>query len=87
MLDEDKNVFAMKDKIIKLTKTETRLMQVLIKNKNKYVATEDLVNLVDCNSAMAIRRLICSLNKKLKGEYHIKNNRTKGYKITTIYND
>lgn len=87
MLDDDRRLFVINDKIIKLTKNETKLMQVLIKNKGKWTSTEDLVKLVDCNSTNALHKLISKLNDKIKKQYHIKNNRTKGYRIITIYND
>lgn len=73
MLDEDNKIFAMGDKKIKLTKNETRLMAVLIKNKGKWTSTQDLINLINCNSENALRKLINYLNNKIKKNYCITN--------------
>lgn len=81
MLDEDRELFAINNKLLKLTKSETIILSVLIQNKNRYTSIQTLYDRSECNSINSIRKILSMLGNKLKARYIIKCKKNVGYKI------
>jgi DNA-binding response OmpR family regulator len=75
-----------KNKIIELTRPENIILKLLMQNKGNLVTFEELVmtvygELPDYSYTRCIVTHITRMNKKLKGELHIRNRRGIGYML------
>ena len=78
---ETKEIYK-KDKLINLGETQLAIFDKLIKNKNKIVLQEELIEYLDKQSSNALRVAISKLKNKL--DLNIKNVRGKGYILEEI---
>lgn len=86
IFDSFNNTLKNEDKIIKLSKSELELMQLLCSNSNKVVTYQEIENKIWYDSVMsedAIRSLIRNLRRKLPKDT-LKNIAKVGYRIDTI---
>lgn len=84
MLDENRRFFAMRNKLVRLTKRETELLLVLIE-KNGWCSCKELLEKSNCNSENAIRIVLYRLEPKIAKSYAIRNNRGFGYMLVRRY--
>jgi len=73
------------DNIIKLSKNELLLLDILSKNSQRIVSYQEIENLIWTDEGMsidALRSLVCSLRKKLRGDF-VENVSQVGYRIAT----
>lgn len=78
---ETKEIYK-KDKLINLGEIQLAIFDKLIKNKNKIVLQEELIEYLDKQSSNALRVAISKLKNKL--DLNIKNVRGKGYILEEI---
>lgn len=78
---ETKEIYK-KDKLINLGETQLAIFDKLIKNKNKIVLQEELIEYLDKQSSNALRVAISKLKNKL--DLNIKNVRGKGYILEEV---
>ena len=79
---ETKEIYK-KDKLINLGETQLAIFDKLIKNKNKIVLQEELIEYLDKQSSNALRVAISKLKNKL--DLNIKNVRGKGYILEEVW--
>lgn len=84
--DKSREILFLGKKIIKLTKTEKKLVKLLAENPNNLVSYEEIENIVwkgKIFSIYSLRNLIMSIRDKTS-ENFIKNYSNKGYILNTI---
>ncbi len=80
--DVKRDIFLQNEKIINLGQVQSALLKKLIKNKNKIVPTNELLDLLDTPNNNALRVNIAKLKNKLN--LKIKNIRSQGYMLEEI---
>ncbi|MBD3840905.1 MAG: response regulator transcription factor [Campylobacterales bacterium] len=81
--DRDSNIINYKNKPIKLTKKESALIEILLKNYGKIVANNTIEDFVwgEGSEKGHVRQLVSKLKKKLPCENVIQNHSSNGYGV------
>jgi len=84
--DQLNKTLFVKEKLIKLTKNETILLDILVKHHQKVVTFTEIEHLIWYESSMSmdsLRSLVKNLRKKMQGDY-IENHLGHGYRLSII---